>query len=148
LPTLVRKHPAQYASLGLKNLADSMFGTMRSLRSTDRLAHAFSVLPEPDLSPVAAYERLVKGDVETVALDALAGRTVATGVVPYPPGIPLLMPGENAGAADGPVLAYLNALQAFDRAFPGFVHDIHGVEVQDGSYRVCVVVPRQRGVDR
>lgn len=146
LPALVRAHPAQYAGLGLKDLAGSMFGTMRSLRSTDRLAHAFSVLPVPELSPVGAYEALVKGDVETVALDQLAGRTVATGVVPYPPGIPLLMPGENAGAADGPVLSYLKALEAFDRAFPGFTHDIHGVEVQDGSYRVNVVASRKKGL--
>jgi len=139
LPALVRAHPAHYGSMGLKDLADSMFDTMRSLRSTDRLAHAFSLLPVPDLSPVQAYETLVKGDVETVTLDRLAGRTVATGVVPYPPGIPLLMPGENAGAADGRVLAYLKALEAFDRAFPGFAHDIHGVEVQDGTYRVNVI---------
>jgi arginine/lysine/ornithine decarboxylase len=49
-------------------------------------------------------------------------------VVPYPPGIPILMPGERAGAIDGPVLRYLLALEAFDARFPGFAHDIHGVE--------------------
>ena len=68
-----------------------------------------------------------------------AGRTLATGVVPYPPGIPLLMPGENAGPADGPVLGYLNALQEFDRRFPGFEHDNHGVEVIDGTYHLYCV---------
>ena len=64
-----------------------------------------------------AYEHLVQGRVEQVTLEELAGRTVATGVVPYPPGIPLLMPGENAGPADGPVLGYLKALEAYDRRF-------------------------------
>lgn len=64
---------------------------------------------------------------------------VATGVVPYPPGIPLLMPGENAGAADGPILGYLKALQAFDRDFPGFGHDTHGVEIRDGTYYVLCI---------
>jgi arginine/lysine/ornithine decarboxylase len=116
-----------------------MFETMRDLRSTDRLAQAFSDLPVPDMSPAEAYEQLVKGCIETVALDALAGRTLATGVVPYPPGIPLLMPGENAGADNGSALAYLKALEAFDRAFPGFTHDIHGVEVENGAYRLSVV---------
>ncbi|PXW14949.1 Orn/Lys/Arg family decarboxylase [Paraburkholderia caballeronis] len=143
LPSLARAYPARYGSLGLKDLAAAMFDTMRALRSTDRLAHAFSMLPSPDLSPVQAYERLVKGNVETVTLDGLANRTVATGVVPYPPGIPLLMPGENAGPADGPVLAYLKALETFDHAFPGFTHDIHGVEVDDGAYRVNVVARPQ-----
>jgi arginine decarboxylase len=64
----------------------------------------------------------------------MAGRILATGIVPYPPGIPLLMPGEAAGALDEPALSYLQALQQFDRQFPGFTHDIHGVESIDGSY--------------
>jgi lysine decarboxylase/arginine decarboxylase len=47
------------------------------------------------------------------------------------------MPGEHAGAGDGPILAYLRALQDLDRKFPGFSHDIHGVEPEaDGTYRV------------
>jgi arginine/lysine/ornithine decarboxylase len=93
------------------------------------------------LSPVEAYERLVKGAIEPLTLEAMAGRTVATGVVPYPPGIPLLMPGEAAGAAEGPLLGYLKALEAFDAMVPGFAHDIHGVEVVDGRYQVLCVKP-------
>ena len=48
----------------------------------------------------------------------------------------MLMPGENAGKADGPILMYLKTLQDFDRKFPGFAHDTHGVEAIDGSYYV------------
>jgi hypothetical protein len=48
--------------------------------------------------------------------------------VPYPPGIPILMPGARAGEADGPVVKYLLALQELDRKCPGFAQDIHGVE--------------------
>ena len=69
----------------------------------------------------------------------MAGRTVATGVVPYPPGIPLLMPGECAGDAEGPLLGYLLALEAFDAEMPGFSHDIHGVETVDGEYRILCI---------
>jgi arginine decarboxylase len=66
----------------------------------------------------------------------------AVTVVPYPPGIPLLMPGEHAGESDGPVLGYLRALQDLDRRFPGFSHDIHGVEpAADGTYRVMCISP-------
>jgi arginine decarboxylase len=52
------------------------------------------------------------------------------------------MPGEHAGAIDEPVLAYLSALEAFDKRFPGFEHDIHGVERNDtGDYLVeCLEV--------
>jgi arginine/lysine/ornithine decarboxylase len=91
------------------------------------------------LSPVGAYERLVNDSVESLPLQRMAGRTVATGVVPYPPGIPLLMPGENAGDARGPMLGYLMALEAFDAEMPGFAHDTHGVEVVDGRYHVLCI---------
>jgi len=86
-----------------------------------------------------AFAHVVRGTVEPVKLDAAAGRTSALGVVPYPPGIPLLMPGEGLGAADGPFMAYLKALQEFDRRFPGFEHDLHGVEHEDGDYVLTVV---------
>ena len=139
LPDLVALAPARYAGMGLKDLADEMFAAMRDLKTTAAMAAAFAVLPQPDLSPVRAYEQLVRGAVEPLTLDEMAGRTVATGVVPYPPGIPLLMPGENVGPADGPVLGYLKALEAFDGHFPGFAHDTHGVEVEDGTYRVLCI---------
>jgi len=100
------------------------------------MAQAFSTLPRPELSPVRAYEQLVRNAIEPLELAAMAGRVVATGVVPYPPGIPLLMPGENAGPADGPLLGYLKALEAFGRRFPGFTYDTHGVEVENGTYRI------------
>ena len=49
-------------------------------------------------------------------------------------------PGESAGAADGPYIGYLKALQSWDRTFPGFGHDTHGVEAHDGEYYVqCVL---------
>ena len=70
-------------------------------------------------------------------------RRVATGIVPYPPGIPILMPGEEVGPADGPILGYLKSLEAIDRLFPGFGHDTHGVEVHDGTYRLQCL--RERG---
>ena len=67
----------------------------------------------------------------------MANRTVATGVVPYPPGIPMLMPGENAGAYEDAYLGYLRALQTWDAEFPGFDHIIHGVEKnKGGNYQI------------
>lgn len=139
LPGLVRDYPLEYGQAGLKDLCDKMFAAMKELGTTQALAVAFSVLPSPDMTPVEAYENLVHNNVESLPLEALAGKTVATGVVPYPPGIPLLMPGENAGADDGPVLGYLKSLQAFDRRFPGFGHDTHGVEVRNGSYHILCI---------
>ena len=136
LPALMSEHGDRYAGLGLKDLSNAIFTAMRKLSTTDLMARAFSILPRADISPVRAYEHLVRGAVESVNLKQMAGRVVATGVVPYPPGIPLLMPGEEVGQEDGPVLGYLEALEAFDALFPGFTHDTHGVEVKDGEYHV------------
>lgn len=139
MPKIYNADPKMYRDMGLKDLSDKMFKAMKDLGTTRALSAAFSVLPVPDMTPVEAYEQLVKNNVEALTLDEMAGRTVATGVVPYPPGIPMLMPGENAGPADGPLLGYLKALQAFDSQFPGFAHDTHGVDIEDGIYKVLCI---------
>ena len=74
-----------------------------------------------------------------VPLDQIEDRVVATAVVPYPPGIPLLMPGERTGPVDGPVIGFLKALQEFDSRFPGFGHEIHGVERENGRYLIYCI---------
>ena len=139
IPALAAAHSEQYGALGLGDLATTMFAKVKKHRTTEFMSAAFGVLPVPELSPVQAYERLVNGRVESLPLEQMAGRTVATGVVPYPPGIPLLMPGENAGEAAGPLLGYLKALEAFDAEMPGFAHDTHGVEVVEGRYRILCI---------
>lgn len=110
------------------------------------LVQAFDRTPQPKLTPAEAYRRLVKNDVEPVPLDRLIGRTVAVAITPYPPGIPLLMAGECAGSGpeDTAVLDYLNALGDFDRKWPGFEHDVHGLDWDERSrkFRVlCVKEP-------
>jgi arginine/lysine/ornithine decarboxylase len=136
LPELVSAHPERYRGLGLRDLAEEMFVQMKQSGQLELQAEAFSQLPEPVLTPNHTYQRLVHGQVEQLSLAAMANRVVASGVVPYPPGIPLLIPGENAGPADGVYLLYLRALQEWERRFPGFEHENHGVENIDGTYFV------------
>jgi lysine decarboxylase/arginine decarboxylase len=121
-----------------------MFAHTRANHQTRIQSEAFSTLPHPDMLPQHAYQLLVHNKVEQIAISELAHRTLATGIVPYPPGIPLMMPGENAGAADGPLIGYLKALQDFDKKFPGFGHDTHGVENIDGKYHVYVIKKGER----
>jgi len=136
LPYLVDDYPETYGGLGLRDLASRMFAQLGETRQTHWLAEAFSTLPKPSMTPDAAYQQLVRGQIEHVPLEKLANRVLATSVVPYPPGIPMLMPGETTGAANGPYLGYLRALWAWDRKFPGFGHDTHGVENRAGTYYV------------
>jgi arginine/lysine/ornithine decarboxylase len=141
LPQIVNAHPDVYRRLGLRDLAHQMFDELRETRQTHWLAEAFSTLPVPVISPADAYQQLVRNRIEHVPLERLAGRVLATSVVPYPPGIPMLMPGEEAGGDDGPYLSYLRALAHWDRRFPGFGHDTHGVENRDGASHVqCLTI--------
>jgi len=136
LPGLVAEHPGVYQAMGLRDLADQMFAQLKSSRQTHWLAEAFSTLPCPVLTPREAYQRLIRSQVEHVPLDEAADRVLATSIVPYPPGIPMLMPGEAAGRADEPYLSYLRALSAWDQRFLGFGHDTHGVVSRNGVYWV------------
>ncbi len=137
LPNLVAAQPAKtYDKDGLKDLARKMIEQMRASSQMEYQAQAFNEPPTACCTPADAYSRLVHGEVALVPVDEMADRIVATGVVPYPPGIPLLMPGENAGKIDEAYLKYLQALQAWDNRFPGFAHDIHGVENVEGKYMI------------
>jgi arginine decarboxylase len=136
LPALVSNHPEHYSGLGLRDLAKQMFAQINETKQTHWLAQAFSTLPTPVMTPSAAYQKLIRGQIEHVPLEDLAERALATSVVPYPPGIPMLMPGEVAGGANGPYISYLRSLWSWDRRFPGFGHDTHGVESRGGVYYV------------
>ena len=69
----------------------------------------------------------------------MANRVSAIGLIPYPPGIPLVMPGERVGPADGPWLSYLSALQSWGTRFAGFGKEVEGAELRDGEYHVYCV---------
>ncbi len=144
-PQLASSEPKVYGSIGLRDLADQMFAQLRDSKQTHWLAEAFSTLPKLVMTPSDAYQHLVRDEIEHVPLDKLANRVLATSVVPYPPGIPMLMPGESTGASDGPYLGYLKALASWDKSFPGFGHDTHGIENRDGvQYVQCLKAGSKR----
>ncbi|SFW70768.1 Orn/Lys/Arg decarboxylase N-terminal domain-containing protein [Amycolatopsis australiensis] len=133
LPRLVEDHPGRYAGLTLRDLCDQMHAHLRKSDLIPLLDSAFTHPPRPELTPARTYQRLLRGGTEPVRLAELAGRTVATQVVTTPPGIPVLMPGENTGGHDEPTLRYLRALEDFDRHFPGFPSETHGVARDAGG---------------
>ena len=100
----------------------------------------YTTLPEIALRPADAYEQLVRGRTESVEIDNLMGRTMAVMVVPYPPGIPVIMPGERLTSATKSIQDYLLYAREFDTKFPGFETDIHGLrfEPKAGGRRYLV----------
>ena len=144
LPSLSEHWPDRYRNTTLRGLAEEMHRYMSGSRMGELLRAAYAEAPVPAIGYADAYRQLMKGDVERVPVHRMDGRVVATAIVPYPPGIPLLLPGERAGGLHGPVLQYLLALQEFDREFPGFAHEIHGIENAGGEFTAfCIREPGQ-----
>jgi arginine decarboxylase len=139
LPEIAAQHPTRYGVVGMRDLGDELFAYLRENRPSEVLNAAYESLPAADMTPREAYERLVAGDVELVPSDRLAGRTAANAVMPYPPGIPMLMSGENFGAANSPQIEYLKSMQNREKQFPGFAGVIEGAELIDGVYHVLCV---------
>ena len=90
-------------------------------------------MPQPVCKPSQAYDQLVRGEIEAVPLEQLAGRIAAVMLVPYPPGIPLIMPGERFTSQCTAIVDYLRFACWFDSHFPGFDSDVHGLQRRDGQ---------------
>ncbi len=143
LPGLTKRYPQRYRHATLRGLCEEMHEHLTRARLVTALDDAFQQLPEPVLPPQTCYRQLIRGGTERVRLNQAAGRIAAAMVTVTPPGIPVLMPGESLGEPEGPLLRYLQALEAFDRAFPGFRSEAHGVTVDDenGDYLIECVRP-------
>ena len=57
-------------------------------------------------------------------IEQLEGRITSVLLTPYPPGIPLLVPGERFNKT---IVDYLKFARDFNARFPGFETDIHGL---------------------
>jgi arginine decarboxylase len=141
MPDLAAKFPDRYGQLTLRQLSDEMHNAMKQLRLPALLQEACDVDPEPMLTPAETYQKLVRDGTEKVKLTEMAGRVTAVMLVPYPPGIPVRMPGERLGDASSPTIRFLLALEEFSRKFPGFEREVHGIEVDSqGEFWVRSVI--------
>jgi arginine decarboxylase len=140
LPALAEAHPAAYAKMGLKDLCEQIHQAYREDNLPRAQREIYTTLPEIAMRPVDAYEKFVRGQVESVEIDNLMDRTLAVMLVPYPPGIPLIMPGERLTATTKSIQDYLLYARDFDRKFPGFETEIHGLrfDSRGGSRRYLV----------
>ena len=130
LPALAEAHPEAYGKMGLKDLCEAIHKVYRADKVPQAQKDMYTVLPEMAMRPADAYERLVRGKVESVEIDQLFGRTMAVMVVPYPPGIPVIMPGERITQTTKSIQDYLLYAREFDQKFPGFETDIHGLRFE------------------
>ncbi|KAA5784142.1 Orn/Lys/Arg family decarboxylase, partial [Yersinia pestis] len=139
LPDLAKNYPHQYAHKGLKVLCDEMFAYMKISEMDKLQAEAFSHLPTPVVLPRQAFQDHMAGRCELLPIDKLAGRVSAVGVIPYPPGIPIVMPGESFGSHEEPWLRYILSITKWGQHFPGFEKILEGSEQKNGQYFIWVL---------
>jgi arginine decarboxylase len=141
LPELVQRFPARYRHLTLKELSDDMHKVMLDLDLANLVNAACDEDFDPVLTPSQTYQKLVRGETERIRFKDMAGRIAAVMLVPYPPGIPMSMPGERLGGPDSPVIKLILAMEEFGKRFPGFEREVHGIEVDaSGNYWMRAVI--------
>lgn len=136
LPDLAASHIENYAGMGMKDLCNEMFAYMKTSQMDKLQAAAFSHIPTPVKLPRAAFQDHMAGRCELLSLDKLSGRISAVGVIPYPPGIPIVMPGESFGTSEQPWLQYIYSIAQWGKKFPGFEKELEGAELKDGQYYI------------
>jgi len=140
LPDLYAEDPDFYRNMRIQTLAQGIHNLIKQHDLPQLMLKAFDVLPEMHLTPHQMYQQQVKGNIETVELDNLINRVSANMILPYPPGVPLVMPGERVTPKSRAVLDFLLMLCSIGRHYPGFETDIHGAKRgEDGIYRVRVL---------
>ncbi|CAJ0770046.1 arginine/lysine/ornithine decarboxylase [Ralstonia chuxiongensis] len=131
LPEFVRQFP-QYERIGLRELCDSIHSVYQANDVARVTTEMYLSNMEPAMKPSDAWAKMAHRETERVAIDDLEGRITAILLTPYPPGIPLLIPGERFNKT---IVQYLQFARQFNKLFPGFETDIHGLveEEVDGK---------------
>ncbi len=135
LPQLVIDHPQRYQNMTIQDLANEVHDYLRKKDISTIMSKMFDKVPDPVITPAQAYAKLVEDRVEEVKLSQLNDRIAEVMVVPYPPGIPIIMPGEKFTANSKIIIDYLKVLEDFDNLYPGFETETHGVTVKEENGR-------------
>ncbi len=140
LPSLYNEDPSFYEGMRVQELAQAIHDLTKKYNLPELMYKAFDVLPEMKVTPHAAWQEELRGNVEEIKLEEMVGRVSANMILPYPPGVPLVLPGEMVTQESRPVLDFLEMLCEIGAHYPGFETDIHGLYQQkDGSYTVKVL---------
>ncbi|PIT80839.1 lysine decarboxylase [Limnohabitans sp. JirII-29] len=123
LPEFCQKHRA-YERMGLRDLCQHVH-TLYAKYDIARLTTDMYLSDlTPAMKPSDAYAQIAHRNTERVPVDELLGRITTSLVTPYPPGIPLLIPGE---VFNKKIVDYLKFAREFNLQCPGFETDIHGL---------------------
>jgi arginine decarboxylase len=131
MPDFIAKHP-RYERMGLRDLCAQIHSIYKENDIARLTTEMYLSDMIPAMKPADAFARMAHREIERVPIDDLEGRVTAMLVTPYPPGIPLLIPGERFNRT---IVNYLKFVRVFNENFPGFETDVHGLvaDKKDGK---------------
>jgi arginine/lysine/ornithine decarboxylase len=133
LPEFCQKFP-KYERMGLADLCQHIHAMYSKYDIARLTTEVYLSDLNPAMKPSDAYAHIAHRTTERVEIDHLEGRVTVGLVTPYPPGIPLLIPGE---VFNKKIVDYLKFAREFNAQCPGFETDIHGlVEQVDAKGKV------------
>jgi arginine/lysine/ornithine decarboxylase len=143
MPEFVAAHP-HYERVGLRDLSQKI----HEFYARDDIARLVTDMYlsdiQPAMKPSDAFAYIAHRKTERVEIDRLEGRVSTTLLTPYPPGIPLLIPGERFNKK---IVDFLRFTRAFNKVFPGFDTDVHGLIATTELQGVCVTEDGKYYVD-
>ncbi len=137
LPDFCKQHPI-YERMGLRDLCQKIHQAYKKYDLARLTTEVYLSDMIPAMKPSDAYAKMAHRDSERVSIDELEGRVTGVLLTPYPPGIPLLIPGERFNQR---IVNYLQFAREFNANFPGFETYVHGLGTDtdsDGNLRYYV----------
>ncbi|HCI12822.1 MAG: lysine decarboxylase [Gallionellales bacterium GWA2_60_142] len=136
LPEFAAKYP-KYERTGLRDLCQQIHDAYNKHNVARMTTEMYLSDMQPAMKPSDAFAKMAHDEIDRVEIDQLEGRITAVLLTPYPPGIPLLIPGEIFNKT---IVDYLKFARDFSQHLPGFETDIHGLvaEEVDGVKRYFV----------
>lgn len=139
LPEFIQKQP-RYEKVGLRDLCEKIHAVYKANDVAKLTTEMYLSDMIPAMKPTDAFAKMAHRKINRVPIDDLEGRVTAVLLTPYPPGIPLLIPGEKFNKI---IVNYLKFAREFNEKFPGFETDNHGLvkEIVNGKavyYVDCV----------
>lgn len=123
LPEFCQQHPG-YERLGLRDLCHHIHQLYARYDVARLTTEMYLSDLTPAMKPSDAFAHIAHRKTERVEIDDLEGRITTSLITPYPPGIPLLIPGE---VFNKKIVDYLKFSREFNTQCPGFETDIHGL---------------------
>jgi arginine/lysine/ornithine decarboxylase len=132
LPEFSAKNP-KYENMGLQDLCQFVHELYAKYDIARLTTEMYLSDLTPAMKPSDAFAQIARSNTERVPVDLLEGRITTSLITPYPPGIPLLIPGE---VFNKKIVDYLRFAGEFNAQCPGFETDIHGLVAEKDAQGV------------